>query len=114
MFFGFNQAMTEHTPIPVMKEVTDKYHRDRIRKGEEKHLNPHFDIKDVSKRTYQLGLATMFTGVALAIYTAFIGLYGSSFVSACFCWAILLVILLKYHGDISNRARVSASVVTGI
>ncbi len=104
--------MTERTPIPVMKEVTDKYHRDRISKGEEKHLNPHFDIKDVSKRTYQLGLATMFTGVALAIYTAFIGLYVSSFVSACFCFAILLVILLKYHGDISNLTIFIVSIVS--
>jgi signal transduction histidine kinase/CheY-like chemotaxis protein len=84
----------------MMKEITDKYHR--VNKDADRHLNPHFDIKDVSKRTYQLGLATLFTGVALSIYTSVIGLYVSSFVSACFCFAILMVILLKYHGDISN------------
>jgi signal transduction histidine kinase len=84
----------------MMKEITDKYYR--ANKDADRHLNPHFDIKDVSKRTYQLGLATLFTGVALSIYTSVIGLYVSSFVSACFCFAILMVILLKYHGDINN------------
>lgn len=83
-----------------MKEITDKYHR--INKVDDRPLNIHFDIKDVSKRTYQLGLATLFTGIALSIYTSFIGLYVSSFVSACFCFAILMVILLKYNGDIEN------------
>ena len=83
-----------------MKEITNKYHR--INKVDDHPLNIHFDIKDVSKRTYQLGLATLFTGIALSIYTSFIGLYVSSFVSACFCFAILMVILLKYNGDIEN------------
>jgi len=83
-----------------MKEITDKYHR--INKVDDRSLNIHFDIKDVSKRTYQLGLAALFTGIALSIYTSFIGLYVSSFVSACFCFAILMVILLKYNGDIEN------------
>ncbi len=83
-----------------MKQVTNKY--ERIKKDDDRYLNPHFDIKDVSKRIYQLGLATLFTGIALSIYTAFIGLYVSSFTSACFCFAILLVVLLKYHGDIEN------------
>jgi len=83
-----------------MKEITDKYHR--INKVDDRPINIHFDIKDVSKRTYQLGLAALFTGIALSIYTSFIGLYVSSFVSACFCFAILMVILLKYNGDIEN------------
>ena len=83
-----------------MKDITNKYHR--INKVDDRPLNIHFDIKDVSKRTYQLGLATLFTGIALSIYTSFIGLYVSSFVSACFCFAILMVILLKYNGDIEN------------
>jgi len=83
-----------------MKDITSKYHR--INKVDDRPLNIHFDIKDVSKRTYQLGLATLFTGIALSIYTSFIGLYVSSFVSACFCFAILMVILLKYNGDIEN------------
>lgn len=83
-----------------MKDITNKYRR--INKVDDRPLNIHFDIKDVSKRTYQLGLATLFTGIALSIYTSFIGLYVSSFVSACFCFAILMVILLKYNGDIEN------------
>lgn len=83
-----------------MKEITDKYHR--VIANDDRNLNLHFDIKDVSKRTYQLGLATLFTGIALSVYTSFIGLYVSSFVSACFCFAILMVILLKYHDDIEN------------
>ena len=95
-----------------MKKVTDKYHR--INKDDDKHLNPHFDIKDVSKRTYQLGLATLFTGVALSIYTSFIGLYVSSFVSACFCFAILMVILLKYNGDISNLTIFIVAIVSAM
>jgi signal transduction histidine kinase/CheY-like chemotaxis protein len=99
-------------PMPIMKEVTDKYHR--INKGDDKHLNPHFDIKDVSKRTYQLGLATLFTGVALSIYTSVIGLYVSSFVSACFCFAILMVILLKYHEDIDNLTIFIVTIVSAM
>lgn len=83
-----------------MKDITNKYQR--INKVDDRPVNIHFDIKDVSKRTYQLGLATLFTGIALSIYTSFIGLYVSSFVSACFCFAILMVILLKYNGDIEN------------
>ncbi|MGZ3822005.1 MAG: hypothetical protein ACXVB6_15535, partial [Mucilaginibacter sp.] len=93
-----------------MKRVTDKYHR--LNKGDDKHLNPHFDIKDVSKRTYQIGLATLFTGVALSIYTATIGLYVSSFTSACFCFAILMVILLKYNGDIGNLTIFIVTIVS--
>jgi signal transduction histidine kinase len=96
----------------MMKEITDKYHR--AKKDDDRHLNPHFDIKDVSKRTYQLGLATLFTGVALAIYTSVIGLYVSSFVSACFCFAILMVILLKYHGDISNLTIFIVTIVSAM
>lgn len=86
--------------MPMMKDITNKYHR--INKVDDRPVNIHFDIKDVSKRTYQLGLAALFTGIALSVYTSFIGLYVSSFVSACFCFAILMVILLKYNGDIGN------------
>src|SRR6201996_9303496 len=83
-----------------MKEITEKYHR--LKQKDDWYLNAHFDIKDVQKRTYQLGLAMLFTGICLSIYTSYIGLYVSSFVSACFCFAILMVMLLKYNGDIEN------------
>ena len=83
-----------------MKEITEKYHR--LKQKDDWYLNAHFDIKDVAKRTYQLGLAMLFTGICLSIYTSYIGLYVSSFVSACFCFAILMVMLLKYNGDIEN------------
>src|ERR1700744_1213267 len=92
-----------------MKEITEKYHR--LKQKDDWYLNAHFDIKDVSKRTYQLGLATLFTGVALSIYTSYIGLYVSSFVSACFCFAILMVMLLKYNGDIENLTIFIISIV---
>ncbi len=95
-----------------MREIMDKYHR--LRQKDDWHLNQHIDVKDVSKRTYQLGLATLFTGVALSIYTAYIGLYVSSFVSACFCFAILMVILLKYHGDIDNLTIFIVTIVSAM
>ncbi|MBV8391044.1 MAG: response regulator [Mucilaginibacter sp.] len=95
-----------------MKDITSKYHR--INKIDDRSLNIHFDIKDVSKRTYQLGLATLFTGIALSIYTSFIGLYVSSFVSACFCFAILMVILLKYNGDIENLTIFIVTIVCAL
>ena len=98
--------------VPVMKDVTDKYYRSN--KGDDMHLNLHFDVKDVSKRTYQLGIATLFTGIALSIYTSAIGLYVSSFVSACFCFAILMVILLKYYGHISNLTIFIVTIVSGM
>lgn len=83
-----------------MKKITDKYHR--LIKDDDKHLNLLFDIKEVSKRTYQLGLAALFTGIGLSIYNSFLGLYVSSFLVACFCFSILLVILLKYNEAIKN------------
>ena len=95
-----------------MKKVTDKYHR--LGKEDEKFFNPFFDVKDVSRRTYQLGLAALFTGVGLSIYDSYLGLYVSSFLVACFCFAILIVMLLKYNGDIPNLTIFIISIVSGL
>jgi signal transduction histidine kinase/CheY-like chemotaxis protein len=83
-----------------MNQVTDKYHK--LIKDSDKHLDLLFDMKEVPKRSYQLGLAALFTGVAISFYDSFIGLYVSSFLVACFCFAILMFILLKYNGAIKN------------
>jgi signal transduction histidine kinase/CheY-like chemotaxis protein len=83
-----------------MSNVTDKYHK--LIKGDDKHLDLLFDMKEVPKRSYQLGLAALFTGIGLSVYDSFIGLYVSSFLVACFCFAILMFILLKYNGAIKN------------
>jgi signal transduction histidine kinase/CheY-like chemotaxis protein len=95
-----------------MKKVTDKYHKPI--KDDNKHLNPLFDIKDVSKRTYQLGLAALFTGVGLSIYDSVIGLYASSFLVACFCFSILMFILLKYNEAIENLTIFIISMICGL
>jgi len=79
---------------------SDKYYK-RV-KDDNKHLNPLFDIKEVPKRAYQLGLAALCLGVGLAIYDSFIGLYVSSFLLGCFCFAILMFMYLKHNGDIQN------------
>jgi signal transduction histidine kinase/CheY-like chemotaxis protein len=96
---------------PVMRTITDKYHRLR---EEDKHLNPLFDIKDVSKRTYQLGIAALLAGMGLSIYSSYLGLYASSIVVASFCFAILLVMLLKYNGHIGNLTIFVISIVCGL
>src|SRR4051812_46569873 len=83
-----------------MQNVTDKYHK--LIREDDKHLDPLFDMKEVPKRSYQLGLAALFTGIGLSIYDSFIGLYVSSFLVACFCFAILMFILLKYQDVIKN------------
>ncbi|WPU95437.1 ATP-binding protein [Mucilaginibacter sabulilitoris] len=83
-----------------MQNVTDKYHK--LIKDDDKHLNPLFDMKQVPKRSYQLGLAALFTGIGISIYDSYIGLYVSSFLVACFCFAILMFILLKYNDVIKN------------
>ncbi|GAA3965916.1 ATP-binding response regulator [Mucilaginibacter dorajii] len=83
-----------------MSNTTDKYHKQIERN--DKHLNPLFDIKEVSKRSYQLGLAALFTGIGLSVYDAYAGIYVSSFLVACFCFAILLFMLLKYQGVVLN------------
>ena len=106
------QAGGDLPQLPIMKDITNKYRR--INKVDDRPINIHFDIKDVSKRTYQLGLATLFTGIALSIYTSFIGLYVSSFVSACFCFAILMVLLLKYNGDIENLTIFIVTIVCAL
>jgi len=97
--------------LPIVKRVTDKYHR---LKEENKHLNPLFDIKDVSKRTYQLGLAALLTGVGLSIYDSYLGLYASSIVVSSFCFSILMVMLMKYKGHIGNLTIFIISIVCGL
>ncbi|MBS1532913.1 MAG: response regulator [Bacteroidetes bacterium] len=94
-----------------MKRVTDKYHR---LIEEDKHLNPFFDIKDVSKRTYQLGLAALLTGVGLSIYDSWLGLYASSIVVASFCFSMLMVMLMKYNGHIGNLTIFVISIVCSL
>ena len=85
--------------LPVMKTITEKYHR---LKEEDNHRNPLFDIKEVPKRAYQLGLAALIAGMGLSVYSSYLGLYASSIVVSSFCFAILMVILLKYNGHIGN------------
>jgi len=97
---------------PVEKNFTDKYRR--VIKVDDKHLNPLFDLKDVSKRAYQLGLAALFTGIGISIYNAYLGLYASSFLVACFCFAILMVILLKYNDDIKSLTTFIIIIVCGL
>jgi len=97
--------------LPVMKRVTDKYHR---LKEEDKHLNPLFDIKEVSKRTYQLGIAALLAGVGLSVYSSYLGLYASSIVIASFCFSVLMVMLLKYNGHIANLTIFIISIVCGL
>jgi signal transduction histidine kinase len=95
-----------------MNRVTDKYHK--LIKDDDKYLNPLFDIKDVSKRVYQLGIAALLTGIGLAIYDSFLGLYVSSFLVACFCFSILMFILLKYNEAIKNLTLSIIGMVCGL
>ncbi len=83
-----------------MEKITDKYHKPI--QQDRKHLNPLFDIKEIPKRTYQLGIAALFTGITLSFYDAAIGLYVSSFLVACFCFSVLMFMLLKYFGNIKD------------
>jgi len=83
-----------------MEKITDKYHKPI--QQDRKYLNPLFDIKEIPKRTYQLGIAALFTGIALSVYDAAIGLYVSSFLVACFCFSVLMFMLLKYFGNIKD------------
>lgn len=94
-----------------MKRVTDKYHR---LKEEDNHPNPLFDIKEVSKRTYQLGIAALLAGVGLSFYSSYLGLYASSIVIASFCFSVLMVMLLKYNGHIANLTIFIISIVCGL
>lgn len=95
---------------PVMKRITDKYNRLR---REDSHQNPLFDIKEVQKRTYQIGLLVLIAGVCLSIYDSYIGLYASSIVVGSFCFSIMMVMLLKYNGHIGNLTIFIISIVCG-
>src|SRR6202012_6282645 len=79
---------------------TDKYFKPV--KDDNKHLNPLFDMKEVPKRSYQLGLAALSIGVGLSIYDSVIGLYVSSFLLGAFCFAILMFMYLKANSAIKN------------
>jgi len=83
-----------------MGKTTDKYHQ--VIKPDNKHLNPLFDLKEVPKRTYQLGLAMLFMGICLSIFDSAILMYVSSFLVACFCFSILMFMLLKYNEAIND------------
>lgn len=95
---------------PVMKRITDKYNR---LKEEDNRLNPLFDVKEVQKRTYQIGLLVLIAGVCLSIYDSYIGLYPSSIVVASFCFSIMMVMLLKYNGHIGNLTIFIIAIVCG-
>lgn len=84
----------------MSKVDTDKYFKPV--KDDHKHLNPLFDMKEVPKRSFQLGLAALSIGVGLSIYDSFLGLYVSSFLLGCFCFAILLFMYLKANSAIKN------------
>src|SRR6202000_1854034 len=47
-------------------------------------------------------LAALSIGVGLSIYDAFLGLYVSSFLLGCFCFAILMFMYLKANSAIKN------------
>ena len=93
-------------------ENTNKYHKEA--KDGNKHLNPLFDLKEVPKRAYQLGISALFLGVSLAIYDSYIGMYVSSFLLGCFCFAILMFMFLKHNGDINNLTLSIICLVCGM
>jgi signal transduction histidine kinase/CheY-like chemotaxis protein len=92
-------------------KVTDKYHK-AIESGSQ-HPDQFIDMREVAKRSYQLGISTLFTGVCLSVYDSIIGMYVSSFLMACLCFAILMFILLKYNGDIKNLTLSVISLICG-
>lgn len=83
-----------------MNKITDRYHR--LIKEDEKHLNPLFDLKEVPKRVYQFGIAAVIAGIAVSVCDAFLGLYLSSFLLGCFCFTLLMFIILKYNEAIQH------------
>ena len=93
-------------------ENIDKYHKEA--KNANKHLNPLFDLKEVPKRAYQLGVSALFLGVGLAIYDSYIGMYVSSFLLGCFCFAIMMFMYLKHNGDIKNLTLSIICLVCGM
>jgi len=95
-----------------MGKITDRYHQ--LIRSDNKHLNPLFDIKEVPKRTYQIGIAIMLTGIMLSCYDAGIKMYVSSFLVACFCFSILMFMLLKYNGDIKDLTVAIISMVCAL
>jgi signal transduction histidine kinase/CheY-like chemotaxis protein len=95
----------------TVKDI-DKYHKKA--RDDNKYLNPLFDIKEVPKRAYQLGLAALCLGIALAVYDAYISMYVSSFLLGCFCFAILMFMYLKHNGDINNLTICIIALVCGM
>jgi signal transduction histidine kinase/CheY-like chemotaxis protein len=95
-----------------MDKITDKYHQP-VSGGQPGH-DSLFDFKEVSKRTFQLGLTALSLGVFLSVYDAFIGMYVSSFLLACFCLAILMFIVLKWQDAIKDLTISIFSVICGL
>jgi len=95
-----------------MDKITDKYHQPV--NADPKRQDLLFDLKEVSKRTFQLGLTALSLGVFLSVYDAFIGMYVSSFLLACFCLAILMFIVLKWQDAIKDLTISIFSVICGL
>ncbi len=95
-----------------MEKITDKYHR-LVEPGD-KRPDQYFDIKQVPKRTFQVGLTALFTGIGISVYDVSIGMYVSSFLVACFCFSILMFMLLKYNGDIKDLSISIISMVCAL
>jgi signal transduction histidine kinase/CheY-like chemotaxis protein len=83
-------------------------------KNSKSYLHALFDIKNVPKRTYQLGIATLAAGMLLSVYDLWLGLLVSAFLVACFCFAVLMFLLLKYHQAIKNLKIAIISTVCGL
>ncbi|WP_184549519.1 ATP-binding protein [Mucilaginibacter sp. FT3.2] len=95
-----------------MDKITDRYHQPV--NNDRKHLDPLFDFKEVAKRTYQLGFSALSLGIFLSVYDAFIGMYVSSFLLACFCFAILMFMILKHQEAIKDLTISIFSVLCGL
>lgn len=63
---------------------------------------PLYDLKEVSKRTYQLGLITLALGLIIVVFYIILQLYISAIAVAAVCLSIGFLLLLNYKGIIKN------------
>jgi len=65
-------------------------------------ISPLHDLKEISKRTYQLGFIAIGLLIIITIYQYVISFYASCVLSGCFCLSIITLLLLNYKQILKN------------
>ena len=65
-------------------------------------VSPLYDIKEIGKRTYQLGIIALVLGVLISFFCTILQLYPSALLVISFCSMLGIILLLHYKNILKN------------